>query len=450
MYRMVGGYLIAIMAIAASAETVSLSGTVSNQSGSAITGAVVQLTGQKIKDTTDSQGAYSISLTTGTVTTNTVLPSTEKIAMNKGVISLSLTSAAPVRIELFDMQGALLKKVVNNLTAAGDYQFNLMHHQIAATMMVVRVSIGKSVTSFRYLPLTAGRQTFTSAGTVLLTNGGLAKIKATVDSLQVTASGYTAKTTAISSYQGTVNISLDTSTLAKFSFFVTSLKALQELSGSQNGFGGDFRFGKTGQGAGLLGADSICQCIAEKSMPGSKVKQWRAFLSVAKGPEGTQVNAVDRIGQGPWYDRLGRLLSPTLTDLINTRPLNGDATIKNDLPNEDGVPNHRPDPTLAAVDNHHMVTGSSTAGKLYSSTATCDDWTSTTYSSGKPRCGFAWPRSMGKTTSSSSGSTSHWICGWDAGGCAAGIQITNDNGGGGSIIGSGGGYGGFYCFALNP
>jgi hypothetical protein len=447
------GFILAV-AFNASAETGVLNGTVSSQSGKAITGAIVQLTGLKLKDTTDLKGAYSISVPTAAVTPVPILPSTEKIAMNRGIISLCLTSAAPVTIELFDMQGTLLKRVVNNLTTAGDYQFNLMNHQIAATMMVIRVSIGRTVSSFRYLPLSNGMQTFSSSHVTPSTNVGLAKIKATVDTLNVTASGYIAKSTAISSFKGTVNITLDTSTLAKFSFFVTSLKALQEFSGSQNGFGGDFRFGKTGQGAGLLGADSICQCIAEKSMPGSKVKQWRAFLSVTKGPNGTQVNAIDRIGQGPWYDRLGRLLAPTLTDLKNTRPMNGDATIKNDLPNEDGVPNHRPDPTKAAVDNHHMLTGSGTDGKLYSATATCDDWTSTTYSSGVPRCGFAWPRSMGKTTmGGSSSSTSHWISGWNAGGCVAGMDLNESSMAGASgdkSVGKGGGYGGFYCFALNP
>lgn len=54
----------------------------------------------------------------------------------------------------------------------------------------------------------------------------------------------------------------------KFSFFVTSLQSLRELSGSRTGFGGDLRFGETGEGAGLRGADKICAAIAELSMPG--------------------------------------------------------------------------------------------------------------------------------------------------------------------------------------
>jgi hypothetical protein len=40
--------------------------------------------------------------------------------------------------------------------------------------------------------------------------------------------------------------------LARLSFFVTSLQSLRELSGSQSGFGGNLRFGETGEGAGSI------------------------------------------------------------------------------------------------------------------------------------------------------------------------------------------------------
>ena len=106
----------------------------------------------------------------------------------------------------------------------------------------------------------------------------------------------------------------DAGDLPLFSFFVTSLAALRDLSGSQNGFGGDLRYGETGAGAGLRGADKICAAIAERSMPGSSVKQWRAFLSATDDGSGNQVNAIDRIGEGPWYDRLGRMLAPDIRD----------------------------------------------------------------------------------------------------------------------------------------
>jgi hypothetical protein len=73
----------------------------------------------------------------------------------------------------------------------------------------------------------------------------------------------------------------------KFSFFVTSLVALQELSGSAEGFGGDLRFGETGPGAGLRGADKICATIAEKSMPGAG--RSRGGRSSARRPTRTAI-----------------------------------------------------------------------------------------------------------------------------------------------------------------
>ena len=113
-------------------------------------------------------------------------------------------------------------------------------------------------------------------------------------------------------------------TTEKFSFFVTSLVAVRRESGSQNGFGGKL--------GGLAGADEICRKIAEQSMPGSGAKGWRAFLST------TTVNAIDRVGTGPWYDRTGRLIAQNVAGLLQTRPA-GDTTITSDLPNETGVPN---------------------------------------------------------------------------------------------------------------
>ncbi len=155
--------------------------------------------------------------------------------------------------------------------------------------------------------------------------------------------------------------------LEKFSFFVASQAAMVELSGHKYGFGGDLRFGETGPGAGLRGADKICETIAERSMPGSSVKQWRAFLSVQADENGKTVHAIDRIGEGPWYDRVGRTVSVSKADLVTTwhRIPSADPAIKDDLPNEWGVPNHQPDPNLPPVENHHTLTGSSRFGKLY-------------------------------------------------------------------------------------
>jgi hypothetical protein len=225
-----------------------------------------------------------------------------------------------------------------------------------------------------------------------------------------------------------------------------SHRALQRESGSDDGFGGDL--------GGITGADAICQRVAEYVSPCQESKSWHAFLST------TKENAIDRIGKGPWHDRLGRLFASSLPDLLHDRPVGAHPQIINDLPNEDGVPNRDPDGT-GPVDNHQTLTGSGVDGKLYTQSgaagsmgsptscanreewtpekATCWDWTSAE-PEGCPRVGHSWPRQ---------GSGLNWISVWNEGGCAPGAVLA-DRGGldGTRRVGSGGGYGGFYCFAV--
>jgi hypothetical protein len=223
---------------------------------------------------------------------------------------------------------------------------------------------------------------------------------------------------------------------ARFSFFMTSLASLRQLSGNQNGFGGDLRFGKTN---GLDGADEICRQVADIGMPGNG-KTWRAFLSVTTGPSGTAVNAIDRIGDGPWYDRVGRIFAMNKAALLQARPQGADPAILNDFPNEFGVPNHNPDGTI--IDNHNVLTGSNTMGNLNSTNKsdTCQDWTSSVASGGRPRCGVSWPRST----------IIHWISVLNEGGCAPGVTPPGADSGPSGTVGALGGYGGIYCFALTP
>ena len=127
-------------------------------------------------------------------------------------------------------------------------------------------------------------------------------------------------------------------------------------------------------------------------MPGASAKGWHAFLSTS------YANAIDRIGEGPWYDRLGRVFALTKADLLNERPANADPALVNDFPNEDGVLNHDPDGS-GEVDNHDVLTGTNAQGTLYVPDASpdapstnCQDWTSTEASAGRRAVGHSWPR----------------------------------------------------------
>jgi hypothetical protein len=165
-------------------------------------------------------------------------------------------------------------------------------------------------------------------------------------------------------------------------------------------------------------------------MPGAGAKGWRAFLSTST------VNAIDRVGTGPWYDRLGRLFAQNVQGMLTERPT-GDAAIIADLPNEDGVLN-RAGTGGGDDDNHDTITGSNLMGK-WDGGSTCENWTSKTGSDG-PRVGHTWPAQSGRS----------WIQAHTAPGCEPSVSLTQNGPGSGNGIGNGGGYGGFYCFALKP
>jgi hypothetical protein len=261
--------------------------------------------------------------------------------------------------------------------------------------------------------------------------------------------------------------------LEKFSFFLTSLASIRKVSKNQEGFGGDLTFGETGEGAGLRGADKICKAIAELGMPGAGAKDWRAFLSTTTGgPDGGPVHARTRIGNGPWYDAAGRVVSMTLESLIGSnRPGGADQAIRDDLPNEFGIPNHAADAPGCSggdcPDNHQVLTGTNCLGELYTGGGsvggqneitsdcsmfnppddpvvnaeyTCNDWTSKE-PAGKPWCGHSWPRQ---------GSGLSWMSAARDGGCAPCARLIEMGGVNDACVGSAGGYGGFYCFEYKP
>jgi hypothetical protein len=157
--------------------------------------------------------------------------------------------------------------------------------------------------------------------------------------------------------------------------------------------------------------------------------------------------------------------------LIGFRPTDTDPVIKNDFPNEHGIPNHSDGAPgcsgNACPDNHDTLTGSDAEGKLYTGTTnpTCSGWTSKVGSAGKPRVGHSWPRMASSTNTCTTGGRGgtggsggtmgcygHWMSSLDEAGCAPGVSLVemgppNPNN---PTVGSGGGYGGFYCFALTP
>ncbi|MBN1575605.1 MAG: hypothetical protein JW913_03580 [Chitinispirillaceae bacterium] len=131
-----------LIGVTVNAQDIDIYGKVSNQAGQAVEGAIVELVKAGIKDTTKADGLYALANGTGTIV-QSLLPQTERIALVRGVLKLSLNKPSPVKIQLFDVKGNLLKKEVYSSRPAGYRYLNIAEYSRASKPLVVHASVGK-------------------------------------------------------------------------------------------------------------------------------------------------------------------------------------------------------------------------------------------------------------------------------------------------------------------
>ncbi len=123
--------------------------------------------------------------------------------------------------------------------------------------------------------------------------------------------------------------------------------------------------GRGGDLGGLEGADKHCQELAEKVGAGKRV--WHAYLSASPTANAPAVNAISRIGEGPWANAAGEVIARNTwelhDDVLNTIAYDSALTEKGE----------RLDPKV-----HSVMTGTLPNGKAFQAggTATCNNWTS--------------------------------------------------------------------------
>ncbi len=205
------------------AQTINVHGFVSNKAGKPVSNAIVTLVRQGLRDTTGTDGAYSI-VKTGIAVLPARVPDAGTILFDKGILELSLHKPSAVKVEIFDAQGSLLKDLSHS-AAAGVCRLKILDNLLAANLLIIRVSIGRRTILFRYLPPNRGKYAVYASGENATPVGeGLARMPAAIDSLKTAASGYLTKMTVISSYDQAAVITLDS--VASFAFLSPSANAI--------------------------------------------------------------------------------------------------------------------------------------------------------------------------------------------------------------------------------
>jgi poly(3-hydroxybutyrate) depolymerase len=200
------------LACGINAQSINLHGTVSNKSGKPINGAILTLSAQKIKDTTGTDGVYSLTKIV-TSTLPLLIPQYTSAILQNDALVFSLTEPSDIKIQAFDISGTLLKKVLLSNITTGFYSYKLSEITPSNKLFIIKISINNTEMTFRFHPLANGKYTLQSAtkSSDVIANQMLAKINAVNDTLKITATGYKDKAITINAYEQKLDITLDSS-----------------------------------------------------------------------------------------------------------------------------------------------------------------------------------------------------------------------------------------------
>lgn len=203
-------FILLIASITLHAQDIEIKGKVTNKDGKAIYGAIVSIESMQIADTTDTSGEYTLDAKISHVNNMPVQGSKQNISFKNSFINLNLTKPSHASIELFNMNGKLLHKMINNDLSAGAHQFEINSFISAKGMVLVRISIDKHTETFRYTPLTNGYKNIAVNSAHSPTKTRTSKLQATADSLQASALGYKTQKVPINDLKSTIDIVLET------------------------------------------------------------------------------------------------------------------------------------------------------------------------------------------------------------------------------------------------
>ncbi|MBN1601272.1 MAG: carboxypeptidase regulatory-like domain-containing protein [Chitinispirillaceae bacterium] len=187
------------------AQTIALSGKVTDPNGKAIQRAVVQLKSRNLSDTTDTGGAYLLSAEASAINDAVFSQNAPFITLKSGILFVNHQKKEPVRMEIFDIQGKLIETVTGSPKTTSVFRYNLVKHVARTGMMIIRVNSGQKTSCLRIIPSTI----YTCVSAVTSEVNKLQKQSATIDKLDVSAAGYVSKSVSISSYRQTLDIPLE-------------------------------------------------------------------------------------------------------------------------------------------------------------------------------------------------------------------------------------------------
>jgi Glycosyl hydrolase family 99 len=200
---------VAAGALSVHAQGVTITGTIKNQDGKAISGATVSLKKANLSATTKTDGTYSLAGNAVAIFPYCNGRVRQKPWIDKANVRFCITEeVSRVHIAVFDVQGKCVSSLQNGLLHKGNYALNPFAQRPASGLYLVSVDIDGDRTLFK-APLFP----FSAAGIShkvidQSASSSLGKKADAVDTLVASAAGYVTTSQAVSAYSGAYDFTL--------------------------------------------------------------------------------------------------------------------------------------------------------------------------------------------------------------------------------------------------
>jgi hypothetical protein len=199
------GFLVAVVAVFSGfAQSVNISGTVSNSGGQAVPGAVIKIFNTPLACTSKTDGTYLLSGQTGIQPSRVAAQqSAYSISYKNRTFVFTVPASVPATIKLFDMRGRIVAKVFSGNLGQGATTIPFSLQALGHGMLVLRIAIGAAEATSTLI--SSADKNFTLSAP--FSAGKLSK-KAAIDWLQASKAGYATYAQSIDAYTGVINITL--------------------------------------------------------------------------------------------------------------------------------------------------------------------------------------------------------------------------------------------------
>ena len=195
-----------IFALVINSHADKVTGRVVDEDTNPVESVSVELVNKNMSTTTDDTGYFEFNIITPIIN-NSITGRVHNITLNNGNLSFKVLDEQYVSVELYNVNGRVVSKVVNRVLSKGKYSFPLFNSKLSHAIYLINLRVGNNAYTFKTSNM-ANNYLSVFQNVTLTSEQALKDQKAIVDTLIATKDGYYFLAFPIESYNDDYTLTL--------------------------------------------------------------------------------------------------------------------------------------------------------------------------------------------------------------------------------------------------